>query len=186
MPPQGRCCLRLGLVTISAMDMHRNTARSPSKKRFSAPAVRSSRRCPTSRSSRSDRSCHQRQTEHAQPIPTRLLRCALERPPAPDVGTPPLCGKRVAAIALRITDGDREARREPGPCTGRKCLPALSPFSKKNYSHSLPPGTAEGEHQLLYLNSGSAFSASLVAPGSTIFLSCICSEPKGTTTYFVP
>ena len=40
--------------------------------------------------------------------------------------------------------------------------------------------------QLLYLNSGSAVSASLVAPGRTTFLSSMCSEPNGTTTYFVP
>src|SRR5271165_313400 len=40
--------------------------------------------------------------------------------------------------------------------------------------------------QGLYLNSGRLFSESLVAPGSTIFLSFTTSELKGTTTYFVP
>src|SRR5271156_4726460 len=39
---------------------------------------------------------------------------------------------------------------------------------------------------VLYLNSGRAFSDSLVAPGSTIFLSITWKELKGTTTYFVP
>ena len=48
------------------------------------------------------------------------------------------------------------------------------------------PDPLDAAFQLLYLNSGSALSASLVAPGSTIFFSCICSELNGTTTYFVP
>lgn len=36
--------------------------------------------------------------------------------------------------------------------------------------------------QLAYLNSGSAFSDSLVAPGSTICLLLICNALNGTTT----
>jgi hypothetical protein len=40
--------------------------------------------------------------------------------------------------------------------------------------------------QVLYLNSGRAFKASLVAPGRTTLLSAIFSDEKGTTTYFVP
>src|ERR1019366_8604315 len=40
--------------------------------------------------------------------------------------------------------------------------------------------------QVLYLKSGRAFSESLVAPGSTIFLSFTWIALKGTTTYFVP
>ena len=41
-------------------------------------------------------------------------------------------------------------------------------------------------NQLAYLKSGSAFRASLVPPGRTIFLSTIFRLVKGTTTYFVP
>src|SRR5271166_34962 len=43
-----------------------------------------------------------------------------------------------------------------------------------------------GQLVVLYLNSGRAFSESMVAPRSTIFLSFTWSELKGTTTYFVP
>jgi len=42
------------------------------------------------------------------------------------------------------------------------------------------------QEPVLYLNSGRAFSESLVAPGSTICLSFTWSELNGTTTYFVP
>ena len=53
----------------------------------------------------------------------------------------------------------------------------------------LHPGASGGDnapHQLAYLNSGSAFEASWVPPGRTIFLSTIFRLVKGTTTYFVP
>src|SRR4029077_6137110 len=43
-----------------------------------------------------------------------------------------------------------------------------------------------GQFVVAYLNSGKLLSESLVAPRSTIFLSCTSSELKGTTTYFDP
>jgi hypothetical protein len=47
-------------------------------------------------------------------------------------------------------------------------------------------GVVDPMNQLAYLKSGRAFSASLVPPGRTIFLSIIFRLVKGTTTYFVP
>ena len=48
------------------------------------------------------------------------------------------------------------------------------------------PSVASLMNQLAYLNSGSAFRASWVPPGRTIFLSTIFRLVKGTTTYLVP
>ena len=124
-------------------------------------------------------------------------RCAWLVPSSSAAVNPTIQQIEVATARVRVTANNCRALRTTGGGSalsrGRRPGGDNARMASRSCTASdmpTPPvsrgGVVDPMNQLAYLNSGSAFRASLVPPGRTIFLSIIFRLVKGTTTYFVP